>query len=518
MTNADLSAPQGYASCGTRRIDLVRLWHRGGSLAAALRGRGVGTDDAVAILMRNDLCFLEAMVAATLLGAYPVPINWHGTASEVAYILKDSGVKVLLAHADLYACVRDAVPTSVHPIVVAVPAELAHPYAVPCELWSVPPDVDDLALVIDSHEPLRDRSLVGSRGTIVYTSGTTGLPKGVKRFALPPDGARRFGEMSQQWFGLRGGVRTVMAGPMYHSAPNTYTLAVLRLGGSIALMPRFDPEALLALIEAERITHLHLVPTMFVRLLRLPEAVRSRYDLRSLEFVIHGAAPCSREVKSAMIDWWGPVIYEYYGATETGMVTRCSSEEWLAKPGTVGKAWPGREIRVYAEDGQRLGPGELGEIYVGMQGVPEFTYHNADQKRRSIELDGLVTNGDVGYLDSDEYLYLVDRKKDMVISGGVNIYPAEIESVLINHPAVFDCAVIGVPDSEYGENLAAYVIPSPGWRVDEAALQEWLRARLAGFKVPRLFFFADQLPRDDSGKLLKRKLREPHWAEHGLRI
>ncbi|RYZ10934.1 MAG: long-chain fatty acid--CoA ligase [Comamonadaceae bacterium] len=513
-----VAPPAGYAAMGARRMELDALWSRGGSLAAALRERGVGEDDAVAILMRNDLCFLEAMVATALLGAYPVPINWHQTASEVAYILQDAGVKVLLAHADLYAGIRDQVPDGVIAIVAATPDAIRTTYRVPQALCAVPPGVEDLDSAIAIHAPIHERTRVGSRGSIVYTSGTTGRPKGVRRFALPPEEARRFGELSQQWFALRPGVRTAMAGPMYHSAPNTYTRAVLHSGGSIALMARFDAEELLALIERDRISHIHLVPTMFVRLLRLPAEVRARYDMSSLEFVVHGAAPCSREVKRAMIDWWGPVIHEYYAATETGMVTRSSTREWLERPGTLGRAWPGREVRVYSEDGERLGANEVGEIYVGLQGVPNFTYQNADDQRQAIERDGLVTNGDVGYLDDEGYLFLVDRKKDMVISGGVNIYPAEIESALIDHAGVVDCAVIGVPDDEFGEKLAAYVIPAPGNAPSEADLQAFLRTKLAGFKVPRMFVFAQELPRDDSGKLMKRKLREPHWASRDRRI
>ena len=325
--------------------------------------------------------------------------------------------------------------------------------------------------------------------------------------------------LSQQWFDLRPGVRTVMAGPTYHSAPNTYTRSVLASGGSIALMPRFDAEELLALIERDRITHLHLVPTMFVRLLRLPAAVLQRYDHSSLEFVVHGAAPCSPEVKRAMIAWWGPVIHEYYGATETGMVSRSSTAEWLQRPGTLGRAWPGREIRVYADDGRRCAAGEVGEIYVGLQGVPEFTYQNAAHERVAIGRDGLVSNGDVGYLDADGYLFLVDRKKDVVISGGANIYPAEIECVLIDHAAVADCAVIGIPDEEFGERLLAFVQPrEPAVPPTAGELTQFLRSRLAGLKVPREFRFVPALPRDDSGKLMKRKLRDPYWAGRSSKI
>ncbi|MBL0421868.1 AMP-binding protein [Ramlibacter sp. AW1] len=497
---------------GEVRVGLDVLWERGARLAGALRERGAQEDCAVAILMRNDICFLEAMIATSLLGAYPVPINWHQAGDEVGYILRDSAARILLAHADLHARVRGDIPAEVGVIVSPTPAMLGTAYAIDPALCVPLPGTDTFDDVIAAADPVRDRSRVGSRGSIVYTSGTTGRPKGVRRFALPPEEARRFGQLSQQWFDLHPGIRTVMAGPMYHSAPNTYTRAVLGSGGSIALMPRFDAEQLLALIERERISHLHLVPTMFVRLLRLPEETRRRYDLSSLEFVVHGAAPCSREVKEAMIAWWGPVIHEYYAATETGMVTRSSSEEWLARPGTLGKAWPGRSLRIYSEEGRLLPPGQVGDIFVGLQGVPDFTYQNAESQRAQIERDGLVTNGDMGYLDEEGYLFLVDRRKDLVISGGVNIYPAEIESVLIDHPGVTDCAVIGIPDEEYGEKLLAYVIPAAHAQPQAADLMQFLRRRLAGFKVPREFIFTSHLPRDDSGKLMKRKLREPHWA------
>jgi len=508
----------GHASMGERSVPLQSLWSRGARLAEALRVRGVREGDALAMLMRNDLCFLEAMVAANLLGAYAVPVNWHQKADEVAFILADAAAPVLLAHADLLAGVAHAIPASVRVIAAATPLEIREAYGIDPACCEVPAGTENLDDVIAAHGELADRSVAGTRGSIIYTSGTTGRPKGVRRAALEPDEARRFAALSQQWFDLRPGVRTVMAGPMYHSAPNTYTRSVLQSGGSIALMPRFDDEGLLALIERERITHLHLVPTMFVRLLRLPEPVRARYDLSSLEFVIHGAAPCAREVKQAMIEWWGPVIHEYYGATETGMASRSSSQEWLARPGTLGKAWPGRELRVYGEDGRRLGPGQIGEIYVGLQGVPNFTYLNAADQRAQIDRDGLVTNGDIGYLDEDGYLFLVDRKKDMVISGGVNIYPAEIECALAEHEDVADSAVIGVPDAEYGEKLVAFVLPSPGCTVGEDELRAFLKRKLANFKVPKRFVFVDELPRDDSGKLMKRKLREPYWAGRATAI
>jgi long-chain acyl-CoA synthetase len=516
--NAGAATAADFAALGDRRVPLAVLRERGGRLATALAASGVGEDDSVALLMRNDLCLLEAMIATAQLGAYLVPINWHQKSEEVRFILEDSGAKVLLAHADLLAGVPGAVPAGVKVFAAPTPPELALAYSVPAKNCGIAPDVASLETLIEAHPPMADTTRVGSRGSIVYTSGTTGRPKGVRRFALDPAAARRFGELSEKWFDLRPGIRTVMAGPMYHSAPSTYTRAVLRSGGSIVLMPRFDAEQLLALIERERISHLHMVPTMFVRMLRLPEEVKRRYDTSSLEFVIHGAAPCSGEVKQAMIEWWGPVIHEYYAATETGMVSRSSSAEWLQRPGTVGKAWPGRSVLVYADDGRPAPPGVAGEIYVSLHGVPDFTYQNADAQRAAIDRGGLVTNGDVGYVDEDGYLFLVDRKKDMVISGGVNIYPAEIEGALAMHPAVADSAVIGVPDEEFGEKVAAFVQLVPGGQVTDDALREYLRAKLSNYKIPRMFTFVTQLPRDDSGKLMKRKLREAFWKDRDIKI
>ena len=505
-------AHQGHASIGERRVTLQALWDRGARLASALARRGVCEDQAVAVLMRNDLCFLEAAIATAMLGAYAVPINWHQTGEEIAYILRDADIRVLLAHTDLLATLRASLPAGMAVIAQPTPEDIRQAYGASGHVSEVPMDVEALEAVIADSAPMQDRSRVGTRSSIVYTSGTTGHPKGVRRFALPPEAARAFTSLTQQWFEVRPGIRTVMAGPMYHSAPNTYMRAVLYAGGSIALMPRFDAAELLALIERERVTHLHLVPTMMVRLLRLPEAVRRRHDLSSLEFVIHGAAPCALDIKRAMIDWWGPIIHEYYGATETGMVTRSSSEEWMARPGTVGRAWSGREVRIYGEDGQRLLANEVGEVYVSLQGVPNFTYQNADAQRADIDREGFVTNGDVGYLDAEGYLFVVDRKKDMVISGGVNISPAEIECALAGHPAVVDSAVIGVPDEEFGEQVVAFVRSAEDVPVEASDLEGFLRHRIAGFKVPRRFVFVRELPRDESGKLVKRKLREPYWA------
>jgi len=311
---------------------------------------------------------------------------------------------------------------------------------------------------------------------------------------------------------------SVMTGPMYHSAPNTYGLIAARLGATMHLQPRFDAEDLLMRIERDRVTHLHMVPIMFNRLLKLPDEVKRRYDLSSLEFVVHAAAPCPAPIKRAMIEWWGPVINEYYGATETGAVTFCNSEEWLAHPGTVGKAVPGADVRVIDADGRTLPVGEIGEIVAVIPDIPDFTYHGDDAKRRASQKSGAIAPGDIGYFDADGFLYLCDRAKDMIISGGVNIYPAEIEAELHKMPGVADCAVFGVPDDEFGEAVHAVVQPQAGASLSEADVKGHLRERISAYKIPKRVDFATDLPREDSGKIFKRKLREPFWEGVERRI
>jgi long-chain acyl-CoA synthetase len=261
-----------------------------------------------------------------------------------------------------------------------------------------------------------------------------------------------------------------------------------------------------------------MVPTMFIRLMKLPQAVREKYDVSSLRHVIHAAAPCPADVKRAMIEWWGPVIHEFYGSTEAGAVTLANSQDALDKPGTVGKVAPWAELRFAGDDGQWLAPGAVGEIYSRIAVNPDFTYHNRPEKRAEIERDGFITSGDVGYIDADGYVFICDRKRDMVISGGVNIYPAEIESALHAIPGVHDCAVFGIPDDEFGEALMAVVEPQPGVTLDIAAVLAGLNARLAGYKVPKHLEIATDLPREDSGKIFKRRLRDPYWTKAGRTI
>jgi long-chain acyl-CoA synthetase len=319
-------------------------------------------------------------------------------------------------------------------------------------------------------------------------------------------------------FGIRPGIRSVVPGPLYHSAPNAFAMRAGRVGELMVLMPRFDPVGLLELIERQRLDTMFMVPTMFIRLLKLPEETRARFDVSSLRFVIHAAAPCPHEVKRAMIDWWGPVINEFYGSTESGAVTLATSADTLARPGTVGRPIEGAEVRILNDTGRSLRAGEVGEIFTRFGELPDFTYHNRPEERAKVDRDGFITSGDVGYLDEDGFLFLCDRKRDMVISGGVNIYPAEIEAVLHGAPGVNDCAVFGIPDAEFGEKLMAIVEPLEGSVLLTEDLSAYLRLHLADYKVPRIIEIGRDLPREDSGKIFKRKLRDPYWQAVGRRI
>ena len=351
-----------------------------------------------------------------------------------------------------------------------------------------------------------------------YTSGTTGRPKGIRRAASTPEQAARGLEILRHVLGFEPNMRALVSAPMYHSAPNSFSIGASMENAHLFIESRFDAEDTLRLIEQHRITHAYLVPTMYVRMLKLPEAVRKRYDLSSMRFVSSTGSPCAPDVKRAMIEWWGPVIFEFYGSTESSAVTFANSEDALKKPGTVGRIAPGAELRFIGDDGTVLPPGEIGEIYSRIADNPDFTYHNKPEKRTEIERDGFITSGDVGYIDEDGYVFICDRKRDMVISGGVNIYPAEIEAALHALPGVHDCAVFGIPDEEFGEALMAVVQPQAGVTLDIAAIRAQLRTSLADYKVPKHIEIHAQLPREDSGKIFKRRLRDPYWERAGRRI
>ncbi|WP_293899011.1 acyl-CoA synthetase [Phenylobacterium sp.] len=510
----------GELISGARRMDMATMQARAARAASGLASLGIGKGDLIALYLRNDFPFIEASAAASLLGVYATPVNWHYTPDEAAYLFENSGAKAIVIHADLIEPIRSALPPGVPVLVVPTPPEIAESYGI--DPPPTPAGMLEWDAWLEGFEPYAGPPSTGG-GTVIYTSGTTGRPKGVRRHPPTAEQIEVYGRILLRGFGFAGfgapdEMVTVITGPMYHSAPNAYGLFAARVGATAILQPRFDAEELLQQIERHKVTHLHMVPIMFHRLLKLPEDVKAKYDLSSLRFVVHAAAPCPPPIKRAMIEWWGPVIEEYYGSTETGIVVSCNSAEWLAHPGTVGKAIPESRVMVIDKDGNALPQGEIGEVVSRSPGINDFTYHGDDQKRRDTEKAGLIAPGDIGYFDADGFLYLCDRAKDMIISGGVNIYPAEIEAELLKMPGVADCAVFGIPDEEFGEGVCAVVQPSPGAEIDEASVKAYLRGRVAGYKLPRRVELAADLPREDSGKIFKRKLREPFWAGLERRI
>jgi long-chain acyl-CoA synthetase len=486
-------------------------------IAGGLEQLGIGPGDCVALLMRNDIAFVEASLATMALGAYAVPINWHFAPEEIDHILKDCGARVLIGHNDLLHPIGAILSDTITVLGVEVPPELRAAYPIDAGLLDRPPRT----LPFDSWlaaQPRHDGPPLPQPQSMIYTSGTTGHPKGVRRLAPTPAEQATLEAMRRLVYGLAPGRRTLLPGPLYHSAPNAFGVRAALIAELLVLMPRFEPERLLAHIASEKIDTIFMVPTMFIRLLKLPEAVRRAYDVSSLRHVIHAAAPCPVEVKREMIDWWGPVICEFYGGTESGALTYATSADALRKPGTVGRPVPGAVVRILDDAGRPLPAGEIGEVFGRIENYPDFTYNNRPIERAAVERDGLITCGDVGWLDADGYLFLCDRKRDMVISGGVNIYPAEIEAVLLGLPGVRDCAVFGIPDAEFGEAVMAVVEPLPGATLDAAALHRGLAPHLAGYKLPKQIEIRSGLPREDSGKIFKRRLRDPYWAAAGRQI
>ncbi len=465
--------------------------------AAALQALGVGEGDVVALMLHNTPLNLELMLAARWLGAAWCPVNWHFKSEELRHILVDSGARLFIAEAELLQALGDVAPSGMP---VFDPAG-----------WAARRDAT----------PPLDQPARAPRGAMLYTSGTTGRPKGIKRAPSTPAQVATALARSALAYGLEPGMRALLSAPMYHSAPNAYALGVAQQGGTLFLESRFDAEATLRLIEQHRITHAYLVPTMYVRLLRLPAEVRERYDLSSMRFVGSTGSPCPPDVKRAMIAWWGPVIHEAYGSSELGYMSFLNSEEALRKPGSAGRPIDGVDMRILDDEGRTLPPGQAGLIYVRPSNAAAFTYQGNEAARQAMEREGFLTMGDVGYLDEDGYLFIVDRSADMVISGGVNIYPAEIEASLQAMPGVADCAVFGIPDPEFGESLAAAVQPSAdeaGAALTPDSVRAWLQPRLANYKLPRIVTLHDALPREDTGKIFKRKLREPYWAGQARRI
>ncbi len=485
---------------GGRAVSYAELAAEADRIGRGLQGLGLVPGDTVATLLPNSATTLAAFFAAIQTGLYIVPVNWHLVGAEVGYILADSGARAFLAHERFAAAAAQA----------ADAAGVGARYAVGA---------------IDGFQPLaalgagtegRPRSRTAG-APMLYTSGTSGRPKGVRR-ALTGADPDEVPLASSGFFGIFG-IKPhdanvhICGSPLYHTAVLNFATISIQLGHLVVLMDRFEPEEMLALIERHRVTHSHMVPTQFRRLLALPAGVRARYDLSSLRTMIHAAAPCPEEVKRQMLDWWGPVIVEYYAATEGGG-TVITAREWLSKPGSVGRPWPYSQVRVVGPDGQDMPAGEPGLVYMSMGGA-RFSYHQDEQKTRESWLGDMFTVGDIGFLDGDGYLFLCDRKSDMIISGGVNVYPAQIESELSCHPAVADVAVFGIPHEDWGEEIKAVVQPVPGAEPGPeltAELLDFLSGRLARFKLPRTIDYVDELPRDPNGKLYKRKLRDPYWA------
>lgn len=503
---------------GARVVSYPALRARAGRIAAGLLELGVQPGDRVALLIRNEPVFIEASLGIGMAGAVPVPVNWHWRGRELEHVLTDSGSRAVFVHADLLRDVGGRLPPGLRIIEVGVPAELRDAYGVGSDA-ARPAGADlELETWIAECAPLTEAAAEAPL-SVIYTSGTTGLPKGVVRSPTTPEQRGETIAAVMHHFGLQPGMRTLIPAPMYHTAPNVHALFAAALGVDLTLLPRFDAELFLRTVQDRRIEHVQMVPTMFVRLLALPDEVRDRYDVSSLRAIVHAAAPCPVHVKRRLIDWLGPIVLEYYGGTETGIVTWCDTAGWLAHPGSVGAPVSGASLRILSESGEPLGSGQVGQVYVRPPGYwPAFTYLGDDAKRRAIERDGHLTLGDVGYADADGYLYLTDRMTDMVISGGVNIYPAEIESVLLALPGVQDVAVFGIPDDQYGEALAAHIEADPQVNLSEEQVREHAGRELAAYKVPRIIVFDSALPREDSGKLFKRRLRARYWADAGRTI
>jgi long-chain acyl-CoA synthetase len=467
-------------------------------LAHALRRRGLEPGDAVAIIGKNDVAFVETVFACLRGGYRLTPVNWHLTADEAGYVVDDCEARALVASGPLLDLARgclDVAPACS----VALISEVGD-----AGLAGTGAESYETAIAAEGTEPL-DVAVPG--GTMLYTSGTTGRPTGVSR---PPVAAAP-ASMNIAGYDESGGDVHLCSGPLYHAAPLAFSLNLpLSFGATVVLMDHWDAAEALELIERHGVTHTHLVPTMFHRLLALPESTRAEADVSTLRHVLHGAAPCPVPVKRQMIEWFGPVIFEYYAATE-GVGSFVDSETWLAHPGTVGRPFMEGLVVIGDENADPLPPGEVGLVFLKALDGTRFSYFKDDEKTAATFRGDYFTMGDVGYMDDDGYLYLTDRSANLIISGGVNIYPAEVDAVLLEHPAVGDAAVIGVPDEEWGESVLAVVELRDGTEGSEALEQELVehcRSRLAHFKCPRSVEFIDRLPREDNGKIYKRRLRE----------
>jgi long-chain acyl-CoA synthetase len=492
---------------GGRRTfgELAAEAHR---IAHGLRALGLRSGDCVALLAGNGELFYAASLAAQETGLYVVPLNWHLTPREIAHVIGDSESRALITEAEFADAARAAADAAALPASHRFAAPAAPGFRALAELLAGQPETAPAD---------RTQGMV-----MMYTSGTTGKPKGVRRPlpAIDPTRAAEESTVFARAFGLRpfDGAQLVV-GPLYHAGPSAFSWGSLHVGHTQVLTTQFDAEDLLRKIDRHRITNTHLVATMFHRLLALPEAVRRSYDLSSLRMVVHSAAPTPIDVKKRMLDWWGPVIWETYGGTE-GAATIAKPHHWLAKPGTVGRAVRGVKIHVLDGEGALCPSGTPGAIYLEIEGS-QFEYWKDPEKTRGVHRGRTFTLGDVGYVDADGFLFLTGRQSEVIISGGVNIYPAEVEAELLSHPSVGDVAVIGVPNAEWGEEVKAVVQPAAGVDASERLAQELIafcRSRIAHYKCPRSVDFRAELPRAENGKLYKRRIRDEYWRETGREI
>lgn len=487
----------------------AQLNARSNQLARLLREAGLVAGDPLALLCGNRPEFVEVVMAAHRLGLRLTPVNWHLKAEEIAYIINDCEARALFADIRVGDAATQAIAGNEHlRLKLAIGGAIAGFEA-----------YDEAALDLAT-----DNIPEPARGSVMqYTSGTTGKPKGVLRKQANPAKAAEMQQLITAVFQFEpesGKDCGLVTGPLYHSGPfNLCMQTPLTAGIGIVMMDRWEPERTLELIQQHRITHSFFVPTMFSRMLQLPESTRAQYDLSSLRFVIHGAAPCARETKQAMMDWFGPIIWEMFAGTE-GPGTIVSPQEWLAKPGTVGKPAPG-QVRILDDEGAPVPAGEEGQIWIANPADSQFEYYKAPEKTAAAQRDGYFTAGDIGCLDADGYLFLTGRSAETIISGGVNIYPQEIDDVLLRHEAVADVACVGVPNTEWGEEVKALVQLRPGVDGTEALAQALIahcEAHLAKQKIPRTVEFLDTIPRSEAGKVYRRALRDRYWQNESRKI
>ncbi len=492
--------PQTGDSLSFAELDL-----RSRRMAWWLVEQGLEAGDHIALLMENRVELFEIAWAAVRAGVYFTVISTHLKAGEVAYILENSECRLFIASVGQAEVAKAALAQTANRDIAGFAVDRDDSLPFPALHDSVAGSQERLGL------PRRPAGR-----DLLYSSGTTGLPKGVSKALVPFEQRHEVAPEVASWrarFGFDAETVYLSPAPLYHAAPLRYCMWTVQAGGTAVVLNRFDPRDALRAIEAHRVTHSQWVPTMFIRMLDLPEEDRRRHDLSSLRVAIHAAAPCPVHVKQRMIDWWGPIIWEYYAGSEGVGVTTINSQDWLRKPGSVGKAMLG-ELRILDEDGRELPPGEIGMVYFA--GGPAFEYFNEPEKTRSVYLGDMATYGDLGHVDEEGFLFLSDRRADLIISGGVNIYPQEIESALLQHEAVADCAVIGVPNPEFGEEVKACVQLHPGrdpGAETEEALITFCREMLSNVKCPRSVDFIDELPRLENGKLPRRLLKDRYRKE-----